>query len=50
MLSYKHYAAPDIEQVLHKHEDPLAMEPVCGAEESTLYRWKREYTEILTVL
>jgi len=47
MLPFKHYAAPDIEQVLQKHEDPSAVEPVCAAEESTIYRWRREYPAIL---
>jgi len=50
MLPYKHYAAPEIEQVLQKHEDPSAEEPVCTAEESTIYRWKREYPAILRTL
>jgi transposase-like protein len=50
MLPFKHYAAPDIEQVLQKHEDPSAVEPVCAAEESTIYRWKREYPAILKSL
>ena len=50
MLPFKHYAAPDIEQVLQKHEDPSAMEPTCAAEESTIYRWKREYPAILKSL
>ena len=50
MLPYKHYAAPVIEQVLQKREDPTAPELECGAEESTIYRWKREFPAILTAL
>jgi hypothetical protein len=43
MLPYKHYAAPEIEQVLYKQENPTAPPHECGAEESTLYRWGREF-------
>ena len=50
MLPRKHYAAPEIEQVLRKHEDPAAPIACCGAEESTLNRWKLEFPEILTAL
>ena len=50
MLPYKHYAAPEIEQVLHKHEDPAAPPHECGAEESTLRRWECEFPGILTAL
>jgi transposase-like protein len=50
MLPFKHYAASEIEQVLQKHEDPSAVEPVCDAEESTIYRWKRDFPAILTEL
>ena len=50
MLPYKHYAAPEIEQVLQKQEDPAASPHECGAEESTLYRWKREFPEKLNAL
>jgi hypothetical protein len=43
MLPYKHYAAPEIEQVLQEQEDPVAPPHECGAEESTLRRWKQEF-------
>ena len=50
MLPHKHYAAPEIEQVLQKQEDPAAPHHECGAEESTLRRWKREFPEKLSAL
>jgi hypothetical protein len=50
MVPYKHYAAPEIEQVLQQQEDPTAPPHECGAEESTLYRWKREFPEKLNTL
>ena len=50
MLPYKHYAAPEIEQVLQEQEDSTAPPHECGAEESTLCRWKREFPQILTDL
>jgi hypothetical protein len=50
MLPYKHYAAPEIEQVLQKHEDPTAQAHECGAEESTLRRWKLEFPGKLSAL
>ena len=50
MLPYKHYAAPEIEQVLQKHENPAAHPHECGAEESTLYRWLQEFPGKLNVL
>ena len=50
MLPHKHYAAPEIEQVLNKHENPAAPPHECGAEESTLRRWICEFPEILTAL
>ena len=50
MLPYKHYAAPEIEQVLQKQEDPEAPLHECGAEESTLRRWKHEFPEVLNAL
>ena len=43
MLPHKHYAAQEIEQVLHKQENPTASAHECGAEESTLRRWIQEY-------
>ena len=50
MLPHKHYAAPEIEQVLQKQEDPAAPSIVCGAEESTLRRWILEFPQKLSVL
>jgi len=50
MLPYKHYAAPEIEQVLQGQENSTAPPHECGAEESTLCRWKREFPQILTDL
>jgi hypothetical protein len=50
MLPNKHYAASEIEEVIKREEDPTAPLPDCGAEESTLRRWKREFPEILTTL
>jgi hypothetical protein len=50
MLPYKHYAAAEIEEVLQEQEDPTAPMHGCGAEESTLYRWKLEFPEVLTAL
>jgi len=50
MLPYKHYAAPEIEQVLHNQENPAAPPHECGAEESTLRRWKLEFPAKLNVI
>ena len=50
MLPHKHYAAPEIEQVLQGEEDPTAPPHECGAEESTLRRWKLEFPEKLSTL
>jgi len=50
MLPRKHYAAKEIEQVLQENEDPTVSTHECGAEESTLRRWKREFPEILSAL
>ena len=50
MLPHKHYAALEIEQVLQKQENPAAPPHECGAEESTLQRWKREFPEKLSIL
>jgi hypothetical protein len=47
MLPHKHYAAPEIEQVLQKQENPMGPPHECGAEESTLCRWMREFPQIL---
>jgi hypothetical protein len=48
MLPRKHYAASEIEQVLEKQENPGAPPFECGAEESTLRRWRREFPEKLS--
>jgi len=50
MLPYKHYAAPEIEQVLQKQENPTGPPHECGAEESTLRRWTQEFPQILAGL
>jgi hypothetical protein len=50
MLPYKHYAAHEIEQVLHKQENPTAPPHECGAEESTIRKWIQEYPVILSTL
>jgi len=50
MLPRKHYSASEIEQVLRKQEDPSAPACECGAEESTLRRWRREFPEKLSSL
>ena len=50
MLPRKHYAAPEIEEVLQKHEDPAVPPHECGAEESTLRRWKQEFAGVLVAL
>jgi hypothetical protein len=50
MLPHKHYAAHEIEQVLQTQEKPTGPSHECGAEESTIYRWKREFSTTLTVL
>jgi hypothetical protein len=50
MLPCKHYAADEIEEVLQEQENSTAPMHECGAEESTLYRWKREFPEVLIML
>ena len=50
MMPYKHYAAPEIEQVLKKQENPDEPSQNCGANESTLRRWLWEFPQILTDL
>jgi hypothetical protein len=50
MLPHKHYSASEIEQVLQRQESPSAPLSDCGAEESTIHRWKREYPEELSAL
>jgi hypothetical protein len=50
MLPYKHYAAPEIEQVLNKQENPTAPPHECGAEESTLRGWKLNFPPKLNAL
>jgi hypothetical protein len=50
MLPRKHYAAGEIEQVLQEQEDPSGPLTECGAEESTIRRWKREFPWKLSVL
>jgi transposase-like protein len=50
MLPHKHYAASEIEQVLHSQENPTAPLHECGAEESTIRRWMQEFPEKLSAL
>jgi len=50
MLPYKHYAALEIEQVLQKQENPMGPPHECGAEESTLRRWRLEIPPKLSVI
>ena len=50
MLPHKHYAAPEIEQVLMTQEDPTAPPHECGAEESTLRKWRLEFPPKLSAL
>ena len=50
MLPHKHYAAQEIEQVLHKQENPTDPPHECGAEESTLRRWMLEFPPKLSAL
>jgi hypothetical protein len=50
MLPHKHYAASEIEQVLQQQEDPAAPLHECGAEESTLRRWRLEFPGKLSSL
>jgi len=50
MLPHKHYAASAIEQVLQEQENPAAVPHECGAEESTIRRWRREFSERLSAL
>ena len=50
MLPHKHYAAPEIEQVLQNQEDPAALPHECGAEESTLRRWMLGFPQKLSAL
>jgi hypothetical protein len=50
MLPYKHYAAGEIEQVLQEQENPIEFRHECGAEESTIRRWKSEFPWKLSAL
>ena len=50
MLPHKHYAATEIEQVLQEQENPVAGPHECGAEESTIRRWRHEFPEKLSAL
>jgi hypothetical protein len=50
MLPFKHYVASEIEQVLNKHENPTGPPHECGAEESTLRRWRVEIPPKLNAL
>ena len=50
MLPHKHYAAAEIEQVLQGQKNPAVGPHECGAEESTIRRWRREFPERLSAL
>ena len=51
MLPYKHYCAQEIEDSLSALESGAALNGVsCGAEESTLRRWQKEFRSILPIL
>ncbi|MDP2729353.1 MAG: DUF6431 domain-containing protein [Dehalococcoidales bacterium] len=45
LLPYKHYVAPEIEGSLrHLYGGGMLSESPSGAEESTLWRWRKEYS------
>lgn len=48
MLPYKHYSAYEIEEVLRQEENLTTSPHECGAEESTLRRWKQEFPDKLS--
>ncbi|WP_268776087.1 DUF6431 domain-containing protein [Megasphaera cerevisiae] len=51
MLPHKHYCAQDIEDSLATLENGAAVNGVsCGAEESTLRRWQKEFRSVLPIL
>jgi len=50
MLPRKHYAAREIEHVIGHQEAPEIPPCDCGAEESTIRRWRREFPEKLSLL
>jgi transposase-like protein len=50
MMPYKHYAAPEIEQVLKKQENPEEPLQYCEAKKGTIRRWLREFPQVLTGL
>jgi len=50
MVPYKHYAAPEIEQVLKKQENPEEPLQYREANESTIRRWLREFPQVLAGL
>jgi hypothetical protein len=50
MLPHKHYAAPEIEQIFQEQENLTATPHECGAEESTIRRWKLELPQKLSAL
>jgi hypothetical protein len=50
MLPHKHYAAPEIEQVLQEQENSSSPAHECGAEESTLRRWKQKFPVLLSAI
>jgi len=51
MLPHKHYSGPEIEKVLSAFEEGATVNSVeTGAEESTLRRWKRQFSSVIPVL
>jgi hypothetical protein len=54
MVPYKHYAASEIEEVLEEaekvEEEPTTGLPETHAEESTLQRWKKYFSEQMPLM
>jgi hypothetical protein len=51
MLPNKHYSGPEIEQVLVAVEEGTPINSVATyAEESTIQRWKRQFSSVIPVL
>jgi hypothetical protein len=54
MVPYKHYAALEIEEVLEEaeraEEEPTTKLPETYAEESTMQRWKKDFSEQMPLM
>jgi hypothetical protein len=54
MVPYKHYAASEIEEVLEEaertEEKPASSLPETHAEESTMRRWKKDFSEQIPLM